>query len=142
MIHKMFDSTTIPVLEQVMNFSQARHAVLAGNIANLDTPGYRVRDLSPEKFEARLKSALTERDQRHVATSHADAYSPGNSLAAATPVSEVTESLQDLLYHDDSTGSMEKQVAAISKNQMQHNLAVSILSSQFRLLQAAITERA
>ena len=48
MINKMFDSTTIPVLEQVINFSQARHAVLAGTIANMDTPGYRVRDLSPE----------------------------------------------------------------------------------------------
>ena len=143
MIHKMFDSTTIPVLEQVMNFSQARHAVLAGNIANMDTPGYRTRDLSPEKFEARLKAALTERDRGSLSTSQADMLSPGAStLTSTTPVSEVTESLQDLLYHDDSTGSMEKQIAAISKNQMQHNLAVTILSSQFRLLQAAVTERA
>ena len=51
-------STQIPVLEQVVNFSQARHGVLAGNIANLDTPGYRVRDLSPELFQERLKAAI------------------------------------------------------------------------------------
>jgi flagellar basal-body rod protein FlgB len=143
MIHKMFESTTIPVLEQVMNFSQARHSVLAGNIANMDTPGYRVRDLSPQKFEARLKDALVERDRRGTTTTDAGAFSPGHTqYTAARPIAEVTESLQDLLYHDDSTGSMEKQVAEISKNQMQHNLAVSILSSQFRLLQAAISERA
>src|SRR4249920_376161 len=124
MINKMFDSTTIPVLEQVMNFSQARHAVLAGNIANMDTPGYRTRDLSPEKFEARLKEALTERNRGSLSTSQSDMFSPGSAaLSQATPVSEVTESLQELLYHDDSTGSMEKQIAAISKNQMQHNLA-------------------
>ena len=30
MIQGMFDSSTLPVLEQVVNFSQARHNVLAG----------------------------------------------------------------------------------------------------------------
>jgi flagellar basal body rod protein FlgB len=36
---------------------------------------------------------------------------------------------------------MEQQIAELSKNQMQHNLAVNLLASQFRLLQAAISER-
>ena len=39
-------------------FAQARHQVLAGNIANLDTPGYRVRDLSVENFQQRLKEVI------------------------------------------------------------------------------------
>ena len=51
----MFDNSTLPMLEQVVNFTQARHGVLAGNIANLDTPGYRARDLSPQEFQERLK---------------------------------------------------------------------------------------
>ena len=41
----IFQSTTIPVLEQVVNFTEARHTVLAGNLANLHTPGYQARDL-------------------------------------------------------------------------------------------------
>jgi flagellar basal-body rod protein FlgB len=45
------------------------------------------------------------------------------------------------LYHDESSGNLETQVAAISKNQLQHNLALSIMTSQFRLLQAAISEK-
>ena len=59
----MFQSTTIPVLQEVVSFSQARHAVLAGNIANIDTPGYQARDLSVEDFQARLKQAIDDRDQ-------------------------------------------------------------------------------
>ena len=43
-------NTTIPLLQEVASFAEARHHVLAGNIANVDTPGYRVRDLSPETF--------------------------------------------------------------------------------------------
>ena len=57
MIRKHVRIDDDPVLEQVVNFAQARHGVLAGNIANLDTPGYRVRDLSPEKFESDSKQA-------------------------------------------------------------------------------------
>jgi flagellar basal body rod protein FlgB len=36
---------------------------------------------------------------------------------------------------------MEKQVNEMMKNQQQHNLAIGIMSAQFRLLRAAITER-
>ncbi|MDR2439345.1 MAG: hypothetical protein LBE12_08255, partial [Planctomycetaceae bacterium] len=39
----LFDGTTVPVLEQVVNFDEARQALLAGNIANFDTPLYQAR---------------------------------------------------------------------------------------------------
>ena len=63
MLSSLFQSSTIPVLEQVVNFTEARHGVLAGNIANLDTPGYRTRDLSPALFQERLKEAIETRHQ-------------------------------------------------------------------------------
>ena len=63
MFASLFQSSTLPVLEQVVGFTQARHGVLAGNIANLDTPGYLTRDLSPEKFQEKLKDALKTRDR-------------------------------------------------------------------------------
>lgn len=132
----MFNSTSIPILEQVVNFAQTRHGILAGNIANLDTPGYRVRDLSPEAFESRLKEALSQRHEQ------ASSLSANDLLASDDPLSQVGQSLEDILYHDDSTGSLEKQIAAVSKNQIQHNLALSILTNQFGLLQSAISERA
>jgi flagellar basal-body rod protein FlgB len=133
----LFQSTTIPALEQAVNFAQTRHGVLAGNLANLDVPGYKVRDLSPERFAARLKEALTERDRRA-----AEPSLQSVSQSASDPMAHVGHKLEDLLYHDESTGSLELQVLAIAKNQGQHNLALSILASQFRLLQAAIGERA
>src|SRR5687768_3634420 len=61
MLSSLFESSTIPVLEQVVKFTEARHGVLAGNIANLDTPGYRTRDLSPELFQERLQEAIETR---------------------------------------------------------------------------------
>ncbi|HEX6961110.1 MAG TPA: flagellar basal body protein, partial [Lacipirellula sp.] len=63
MVPSMFSSGSLPLLEQVVNFTEARHGVLAGNIANLDTPGYRARDLSPEEFQERLKDAVEDRQR-------------------------------------------------------------------------------
>ena len=135
MLSSLFQSTTIPVLEQVVDFSQARHQVLAGNIANLDTPGYRVRDLSPELFEQRLKEAIDARENGEAASAIFGSSSRQSRL------SRVGDSIKGILYHDDSNDSMEQQVAEISKNQMQHSLALSIMTNQFRLLQTAISER-
>lgn len=133
----MFGSSTIPVLEQVVNFAQARHNVLAGNLANIDTPGYQVRDLSTEKFESRLKDALRSRDRQP------GPVSLGNpSRDRPAELSQVGEDIQGLLYHDESNVGVEQQIAEINKNQSRHNLALSIMTSQFRLLQAAISERA
>ena len=132
----MFGSTTVPVLEQVLNFAQARHGLLAGNIANIDTPGYRTRDLSPEKFEQQLKEAIETRNR------HEGPISPGEvGYRSADPIGEASDSLKDILYHDDSDGGLEQQIAEITKNQQLHNTALTIITQQFRQLQAAISER-
>ena len=136
MIANLFESTTIPVMEQVVNFAQKRHGVLAGNLANLDTPGYQVRDLSPQAFESKLKKVLEDRQKTATQVSYGDL-----SRQIESPLGKISGELEDFLYHDESTGNLETQVAAISKNQLQHNLALSIMTSQFRLLQAAISEK-
>ena len=141
MMPSMFDSSTLPVLEQVVNFSQARHNVLAGNIANLDTPGYRTRDISPDEFRNRLKEAVEE-SRRPAMDSASSVHTGLEDEPAMNPFRVVKDSLNSILRHDDGNVSMEQQIAELSKNQMQHNLAVNLLASQFRLLQAAISERA
>jgi flagellar basal-body rod protein FlgB len=147
MLSSLLNSTTIPLLEQVVNFTETRHGVLAGNIANMDTPGYHTRDLSTEKFQANLKEA--------VATQHASAgsasstekygslpsYDGPQSQSSLDPYRNVKDSLKDILYHDNSDVSMEQQVNEIVKNQTEHNLAIEIMAAQMRLLRAAVTEK-
>ena len=125
-----------------MNFTQARHGVLAGNIANLDTPGYKARDISPVDFQENLKKAVESR--REAVSS--PTYALNAELAGRKPISgrdvmdQVRESTKSILYHDNSDVSIEQQVAEISKNQAQHNLALSLMTAQFRLLRVAVSE--
>lgn len=140
MVPNLFANTTIPVLEQVVNFSEARHNVLAGNVANLDTPGYRVRDLSTEKFQSQLKEAI---EVKHSSPPPSSQYvSPGEHRpTAAEAMENVKESMKTILYHNDNDVGLDQQVAEIIKNQSQHSTAIAVMRSQFSLLQAAISER-
>ncbi len=143
----MFSGSSIPVLEQVVRFTEHRHHILAGNIANLDTPGYRVRDLSVPKFQEQLRKALeTSRRRRLPGAEQAMPVMssvPGMpNFSGELPLDQVAENLSSLLYHDQSNVSLERQIAEMVKNQLQHNLALSIMASQFRLLRAAIGESA
>lgn len=132
----LFQTTTIPILEQVVQFTQARHVALAGNVANSSTPGYVGRDLSVDDFQSRLKDAI---QQRH-ATVTAGAQG-GSTPAGQDKLSSVAKSPQGILYHDQSQVGLEQQVSAMVKNRLDHNLAMTIMVSQFRLLQTAISER-
>ncbi len=136
MLPNLLNSTTIPALTEVLNFAQARHGVLVGNIANINTPGYRVRDLSVDTFQQRLKEAIT---QSH---SHGQSMSAGIvNTDAGDPMRQVRESLTNVLYHDDTNIDLEKQVTEINKNQFLHNFALTVMSDQMQLLQNAISER-
>jgi flagellar basal-body rod protein FlgB len=130
----ILQSSILPVLEQAVNFGQARHNVLAGNIANIDTPDYRARDLSTAVFQNRLKEAIETRNSPTSAGLDA--------LDDDAQNLRLTDAFQTILRHDDGKVSLEQQVAELTKNQMQYNLAVSVMTQQFRLLQAAISEKA
>jgi len=156
MIPSLFSGSAIPVLEQVASFTEARHNILTGNLANLDTPGYQVRDLSEEGFQARLRAAISARDT--AARPSSAGLSPGaiggllppgaaltplsTSAASMASLETVNDNLADLLHHDGNNVSLEKQVAEMAKNQLRHNLALTIMTAQFRTLEAAISERA
>ncbi|MEM9589667.1 MAG: flagellar basal body rod protein FlgB [Planctomycetota bacterium] len=131
----LFHNTTIGALEQTASFAQKRHELLAGNVANLDTPGYRSRDLDVNQFQAALAESIEQKEA-----------TPGVLGIAPTTrddrLNGPRDAMETIVFHDDSDVSLEHQVTEISKNQHLHNLAISTMRSQFALLEAAITERA
>jgi flagellar basal-body rod protein FlgB len=129
----------------VVNFTEARHGVLAGNIANLATPGYRTRDLSPALFQKQLKEAIDIRRQP-TRSFGVDATATGAEASRQAKQEfeafrKVDDSMKSIFRHDEGDVSLEQQINEIVKNQQQHNLAISIMTAQFHLLRAAISER-
>ena len=48
---------------------------------------------------------------------------------------EAVREPKTILYHDDSNVGVEFQVTEMVKNQMQHNMALTIMNNQLRLLE-------
>lgn len=133
-------------LGEVVQFTQARHAVLAGNLANINTPGYRTRDLSVSDFQERMRELLASRNEAPSPTSPyldnpMDPTSRSHSTTNHDDLTKVRDTMRNLVYHDRTDIDLEKQVAEVSKNQYLHQLAISVMTSQFQLLNSVVSER-
>ncbi len=132
----ILNANTTPVLEQVVNFAQKRHSILATNIANQRVPGYKGRDLNVDRFQEVLAEAIERKNHPN------EEISPGLvSTKSGDPMRDVRDSLNGILFHDESNLDIEKQVAELTKNQVMHSMALTIMEDQFNLLNVAISER-
>jgi flagellar basal-body rod protein FlgB len=106
----------------------------------MDTPGYLVRALSVEDFQHQLKEMI---ERRHSPQESVSAAVVRNSLAGTTGGNKAEEVREPktILHHDKSNVGVEYQVTEMVKNQMQHNMALTIMNNQLRLLETAISER-
>jgi flagellar basal-body rod protein FlgB len=116
------------LLEQVVNFASQRHKLILDNIANVDTPGYRQKDLSVERFSSMLRQRVDERRR----TGSASFDDIGSS---------VENPIRGILFHDGNNRSMEHLATDIAKNAMMHNLAIELLRKQFQQMEMALREK-
>ena len=132
-IQRLLDEGSTPLLEQTLRFTAARHKLIAENVVNVDTPNYRQKDLSPERFQALLRSRVEQRD----------ASGPGAHAAGVFDdvTAEVETPRGGMLFHDGNNRSMEQLMADQAKNAMMHNLAVELLRKQFQAMELALKER-
>ncbi|HUQ71259.1 MAG TPA: flagellar basal body protein [Planctomycetaceae bacterium] len=153
MLQPLLNTTTSPLLKQVARFAERRQEVLAGNIANIDTPGYRMRDLPVAEFQKALAQAVA---QQHPAPS-----SPGLSPltlespgSPPSPISMIEELFPETLFQareprsqpgitfqDANNRSMESQFLQMTQNQLLQQFAAEVLRQQYDQLQMAISER-
>lgn len=152
MLKSLLDSSTVPLLKQVARFTEHRQEVLAGNIANIDTPGYRMRDLPVEDFQQALEQAI---QQRHRPASPGDTASLLQAPATPTTLSPWEENLfperlfqaeagleQDhITFQDANNRSIEHQMMQMTENKLLQQYAIQVMKSQLDQLQMVITER-
>ena len=155
MLKPLLDSSTIPLLEKAAIFGERRHDVLAGNIANIDTPNYKSRDLPVEAFQNALKAAVALR-QNPISSGESAAPSLQSLVSQTSAVDasnldalfpedlfEASDSNpRSLTFQDANNRSIEGEFMEMTKNSMMQNFAVELMHAQMNLLQAVIREQA
>jgi flagellar basal-body rod protein FlgB len=120
----MVDTPMTEALSRFLDVDVARHKLITNNLANIDTPGYRTRDLD---FRAELARASTEAF---------GVESGGLANASFTPVVHQVRGLME--RPDGNNVSVERESLLLAENQIKFNLAVQLLKGQFHGIALAI----
>ena len=130
---------SLPYLERMMQFSSARGTMLNDSIANIDTPGYRHRDVSPEEFQAAMRDAMAE-TQRRGGEAH---FKNTDSLRFQDGRIELRPeaSSDNLLFHDGNDRSLEQLMQGLSENFLAFRYAAELFRNTHQVLNSAIQLR-
>src|SRR5437867_11445972 len=107
----MIEDRMFPVLENLLTLTSKRQQILAGNVANIDTPGYRAKDIS---FAAELDGSL--------------------DLSAKVIDVETKDK------PNGNNVDLDRELTEITKNGLQYVTLVQYLNQRIKTLRAAISE--
>jgi flagellar basal-body rod protein FlgB len=134
---KLFD-TTLARLERSLDVRLARHNVLSGNIANVDTPGYNAKDVD---FKAAMAAAgngapagsaetmtLAATDEGHLGPG---AVSAGSHGAADIPLIDAAGSAPSM---DGNKVDLDRTMVALAENGLQYGASARAAGKKLAIL--------
>ena len=114
-----------PAVEELLSWTSKRQQAVAGNVANMDTPGYRAQDYSFEQELAAIDLSTTTAN--HIAPlkdeAHARQYAVNSKVKP-----------------NGNNVDLEREMTEITKNGLQYITLVQYLNQKIRTLRAAINE--
>lgn len=132
---------SLPFVEATVAFTEARHAVLAENIANIDTPGYRTRQLDPAAFQKELRRAASARPACADPLKLRGTDQMNVDRCGRMTLSPELEPAENLTFQDGTNARIERQMAMLAENALAHQTSVELMRSQYAGLIGAIRGR-
>ena len=131
----MQSSSVTNTLYEQLNFRGEKQKVISSNIANINTPNYKTKDLI---FEDELKSAdnslkLKQTNSRHIT-------SIDNGLSTINPKLVQVKGLEE--QNDGNNVNLDSQMGEMSKNKMLFDAIQSSIKRDSRLFKSVIESSA
>ena len=110
------------LLEKMLDVSSVKHKVIANNIANVNTPGYKKMEVS---FADQLEKALNK-----------DSMNKFDTLQPKIVISK--EDSSETVRNDGNNVDIDKEVSSLVKNTLSYNIYTQLLSKKFEGIKSAI----
>lgn len=117
---------------QALEVASRRMELLASNIANADTPGYKARDLD---FRAALRQAAGEQGAGQVAATHPRHFQAGGGGSVTGQALYRVPSHAAL---DGNTVDSQQEHATFAENAIRYQASLDFINSRLRSLRTAI----
>ena len=135
----MFDLTSgngmIQSMDAGLGLASKRQTLIASNLANLDTPGYRTRDFS---FEEAMKVAISRQTSPNTLTTTHPMHLQGSTSQALPPT---TDTLRPNAERNDGNDvSLDRENMLLSRTQTNYQTASTLMQVELRKLYSLIKE--
>ncbi|WP_031307882.1 flagellar basal body rod protein FlgB [Mesobacillus boroniphilus] len=126
---KLF-SNTVSTLEHALNYSSAKQKVISQNIANVDTPNYKAKDVS---FKAVFQDVMGKSFQANRSDArHYEFSSKASRLPGVVTYPNVN-------YNQNGNSvDLDKEMADLATNQIYYNALTERINGKFNSLQTVI----
>ena len=134
MIDQIFSGGSYQAVKQMLDMTSQRQEALAGNIANVETPGYQRVDLdrtAVSNFQATMHAAAKSGDFSHASAAHA------GSQGVRTTLDPDARSLRS----DGNNVEIDHELLAMSQNTVEYGTLTEFASNSLKCLKMAITGR-
>ncbi len=134
MIQNLYGKSSI--LEKSLNASWARNDVISQNLANVDTPKYKRKDIAFEEFlsnsmgRTSLEGNVT--DKRHIAINTRDVNKVEPTL--------VEDNSDSSMRIDGNNVDIDSEMANLAKNQIKYNALIQMINSNYSKIKNVIKE--
>jgi len=114
-------ATTTPMLQQLQGYLKVatdRQQLIASNMANIDTPGYHTKEIN---FQTAMQNAMSD----------------GNQLTSS-PASVDVQGLPE--RPDGNNVNIDRESMVMAQTQLQYQMGVQLIKSEFHRLLSAIKD--
>ena len=120
-------------LAEKMKWHQTRQSLLAENVANAETPGYRGRDLKAYGFADHMRNTS-------VATISTMATDPGHIIKASSGAGDPnSRQLNNFEITPEGNGiTLEDEMMKVTTNQMDYQAVTAVYSRSIRIIKTAL----
>ncbi|MEA2101212.1 MAG: flagellar basal body rod protein FlgB [Thermodesulfobacteriota bacterium] len=118
---------SIEQFKSFMDYRVFRQEIIASNVANTDTPGYKARDVSFEKqLDGQMKMQQTHSDHLPV--------------SQTGPAFDTFEEPYTHIGNDSNTVDMDREMMKLAQNQLLYDVAAQSVRGKLQRLKTVITE--
>jgi flagellar basal-body rod protein FlgB len=125
---------TIQALSASLKYRQMRQELIASNIANAETPGYKAKKID---FEDALSRALDTDEQQKLTTTESKHFNVGgggfNNLQP-----EIYEDSQGIVSPDGNTVDRDSEMAEMAENKIMYDASVQLLNKKLALMKYVV----
>lgn len=140
----VLSSGALPALEATMRFAGQRNRLIGHNIANVTTPNFQQKDVSPKDFQQWLAQAVDDRRAK-TGGAHGELKLDNDRQFRVQRDGgfeiEPLSSVGGVLAHDRNNRDLELLMQDLAENLAAYQVATDLMRSQMGTIAVAISQR-